>query len=471
MNNVAFLLGAGASIPAGFSKTDDITEGVRKPFRRKMGHSYRPSVVDWLIQRLYALTVEYYSARRDETKKVNYEDVYYLASQIADDQTELQNPALMPLLVRLRHELGANREYQRYCDQIQTSTLQDDLSVFCSAVCSRIADVVRNVLSQKAQGANKHLELIQAVHGADDLHLRGIGTLAHDTHVELHLLSSGVELSDGFGRPDPANDLRLWRNCFPDGKVPFVKLHGSVNWFWLKGWPDGDGPMSAIGMKDGVGIQHGDIRPVGDGPEFIHGGAYMVTGGSIVIGTFNKPAQYSRSIMLDSHYRFRRILSETTTLVVCGYSFGDKAINAHIVDWHGDDRNLVVVDFRDRFSVIRTARYAACKILVEPTTQFIQKPMEMVDPRELLEKLRTRCVQPKAGRRYVIEAVSKDWKWPLAQSHRVYMSPQAAVEAAVLCNFGLPKGKCIVECPPGPIAEFVAFPENESESKTYFWIA
>ena len=469
MSDIAFLLGAGSSIPADFSSTTAITDRIREQARRRRGQSYRPLVVDWLIQKLFDLTDEYFAARRDESKTVNYEDVYYLASQIADDPTELQNPALAPLVVRLAYELRANRDYQRECDRDPTLSDPNALYSLCGEVCSRIVDVVRDALSRESAGANEHLDLIKAVHDADDLHLQGIGTLAHDTHAEMQLRSLGVPLSDGFGVPDPANELRLWRNCFPTGCVPFLKLHGSVNWFGLKGWPDGEAPASTVGMKDGVSIEHGDIPGPGENPVEIHGGTYKVTSGSMIIGTFNKPARYSSGVMLDSHYRFRRVLSKITTLVVCGYSFGDKGINTHIAEWYGVGRRVVVIDPSDRLDVIQTARGAACRILVEPTTQFITKKMQAVQPEELLELLRSRRVQPQGGRRYVVKTASKSFMWPLALSCRLYTSPQDAVEAAVLCSPGLPIGRRIAECPV-EMAEFVAYPRNEPEDRTGFWI-
>ncbi len=63
------------------------------------------------------------------------------------------------------------------------------------------------------------------------LELRGIATLAHDTHVEKNLGSAGIKLTDGFSPPIPDDTLRIWKNQFSscDG-IPFVKLHGSINW-------------------------------------------------------------------------------------------------------------------------------------------------------------------------------------------------------------------------------------------------
>ena len=66
----------------------------------------------------------------------------------------------------------------------------------------------------------------------------------------------------------------------------------------------------------------------------------------LLIGTFNKIFDYSRGIFRDLHYRFRSTLGESDQLVVCGYSFGDKGVNAEIIEWYFAKRNrkLLIID-------------------------------------------------------------------------------------------------------------------------------
>ena len=52
--------------------------------------------------------------------------------------------------------------------------------------------------------------------------------------------------------------------------------------------------------------------------------------------------------MLDIHYRFRKILEGSETLVICGgYSFGNKALNTQLIFWHNANRprSIAVIDF------------------------------------------------------------------------------------------------------------------------------
>ena len=103
--------------------------------------------------------------------------------------------------------------------------------------------------------------------------------------------------------------------------------------------------------------------------------------------SLNKPSKYTWGLMLGIHYRFRKILEDSDTLVVCGYSFGDKAINTELIFWHNArrSRSLVVIDPRCRWDVINSARFAAATLL--ESAHFISKPLEDVKPDGFLEEL------------------------------------------------------------------------------------
>ena len=141
-----------------------------------------------------------YFLRRTDVKEVNYEDLYYLASQLTDDATELQNPALLPLIERLAREMTLWPEYSQYCDHCNSAWAMPSASVlheFCQDTCHYIEDIVTDILGRRGSSV-QHLELITAISEEADMDLTGIATLAHDTHVETHLRSKGIRLSDGF---------------------------------------------------------------------------------------------------------------------------------------------------------------------------------------------------------------------------------------------------------------------------------
>ena len=401
MKRVAFLLGAGASIPAGYSSTERLTEKIRalKGYSRWTDGNYcsgtdspetdyRTPVVRRMICWLSKQTQKYLRYR-NETKAPNYEDIYYLASQLKDDASELQNPAVLPLIRKLERKMASWSEYREYCEPFPEPRNRDwNFRHFCEETCHYIEDIVADVLRTK-ECCTKHLEIIKDISQSDDLELKGIATLAHDTHVEEYLRSEGIKFTDGFSVPTPDDTWRIWRNQFSscDG-IPFLKLHGSVNWILLELKDPSKHerlPLSEIGVRNPLNSEppntgnsiYGIREDVDDRP-------------LLLIGTFNKPAQYTRGLMLDIHYRFRKILKDTDTLVVCGYSFGDKAINTQLVFWRYAERSrsLVVIDSRCRSKVIESARYAAAELLKKKEICFIHKGMGEVEPDELLEVLK-----------------------------------------------------------------------------------
>ena len=311
MNRITFLLGAGASIPAGYSSTECLTEKILAPegyFRHTVGKycpdavppetDYTTPVVRRIIRWLFEQTQEYFQGRKNP-KKSNYEDIYYLASQLRDDATELENPAVLPLIRRLKCEMIFWSEFKKYCEVPPQNLLDLDRSVFdqfcseiCSETCHYIEDIVANVLSHNEECCTKHLGIIKAIHQADGLELKGIATLAHDTHVEKNLRRAGIKLADGCSSPIPGDPLRIWKNQFcPFDGIPFIKLHVSVDWTRLdlrelnkyKKLPTSEiEVLEPSSLKNSMYLHDRDVndRPL------------------LLIGTFNKPVEYNRGLML-----------------------------------------------------------------------------------------------------------------------------------------------------------------------------
>ena len=207
----------------------DYSRGTASP-----GTDYRTPVVHRIVDWLFKQTQEYFQNRED-SKESNYEDIYYLVSQLRDDASELQNPAVLPLILKLKREMSSWQEFKEYrevyaCRDLD-SLIDSDINQFCTETCNYIEDIVADMLKYNGNGCTKHLEIIKIIHQRDDLKLKGIATLAHDSHVERKLRCEDIKLADGFSPPIPGDSLRIWKNQFspPDG-IPFMKLHGSVNW-------------------------------------------------------------------------------------------------------------------------------------------------------------------------------------------------------------------------------------------------
>ena len=148
--------------------------------------------------------------------------------------------------------------------------------------------------------------------------------------------------------------MRYWTGVIPaSGKIPFLKLHGSVDWFRLRRRDDSE-PWydERIGMPlDG---DHHHTKALD--------GAYQTAPEGrplLLLGTFNKISDYSGGIYRDLHYAFRSSIREVERLVVCGYSFGDKGINSEILEWFYAKRGRrLIVIHPDPEALMRHARGA-----------------------------------------------------------------------------------------------------------------
>ena len=239
------LLGAGSSVSAGFPSTQNLTELVISGtgFERHTDETYVPPVgappatgtarlVAWMAQRLYAEAKCYFAHRIGRC--ANYEDLFYLAKQALDEQAgEAENPAIGAFVNRLMADAATSIDDARAQngDQITFKELLEE-------TCNYIADRVLHGLDCRPTCTN-HLQILAEACRSGQI--GGISTLCHDVHVEEFLAGRGVRLADGFSEEETG--VRYWNNAFPSRKIPFLKLHGSVDWFRFRR----DGPEISPG--------------------------------------------------------------------------------------------------------------------------------------------------------------------------------------------------------------------------------
>ena len=264
------------------------------------------------------------------------------------------------------------------------SNIPNDLTKLLKETCKYIEDVVSTSLRPTPEPMHQP-GVIKAA--CNSFKVTGIATLCHDTHVET-FLSKEVALSDGFSetssgctKDDLAVDPPGWNpdDLTSDLKTPFLKLHGSVNWFRYD-----DGTIRRI--------------PAGCNSERIKIGSdfrYSDPGGRplLLIGTFNKMSDYSLGIFRDLHWRLRSTMRNASRLVICGYSFGDKGINEELVDWVHEKkgRRFVIIDPACEDSLYANARGVIQKHWNKwknnGSIEFIHKRFECVDITELEEAI------------------------------------------------------------------------------------
>ena len=381
--NVAILLGAGASIPAGYPSTPRITDQVltgqgvtrHSSSTFEIGGDDPPTgrtLAANKMTKLIKTEIEYY-VNNILNRSVNYEDLSYTAQQIWDElMGELDDPLIFKYTKKIRTQAdfivneSANATYDRL----------DSFDSLISETCNYISDIVWRMLARDATCLS-HLNFIKHIHKSSNI--TNISTLCHDIHIETFLEQGEIPFSDGFLKPE--TDVRFWGNQFsPDGKIPFLKLHGSVNWFDFASREDAD--------EQGLGIPlHNDHHHTQQ-----RDGEYRYSSfrPAILIGTFNKIQKYSSGIFLDIYSKFRETLRKTDKLVICGYSFGDKGINSELLRWFYEQQNRQFIVIHPNPTKLRTgARPAIQKMLQGHDPIFITGLIENINMNRLTDALDT----------------------------------------------------------------------------------
>ena len=389
------LLGAGSSQAAFFPSTLDLTQHVESGIgvTKTLGSSEyaidstglnktldsRVLPVVRLIQKVKSKAVKYYEDYKeyDRASSINYEELYYLIKQAFDDYTgELENPAI--------HKFTRNLEKQasELLDGNSGDRFEKGLKLEIHELCHEALNYVVSVIWKRLVNHNPNIKLLShlntLVSACKSGEVNCIATLCHDTHVERVLTDHGVHLTDGFA--DYKAGFRRWQGWHDiyssTDEIPFLKLHGSVNWF---SYGSGYNETIAIPFKDRQRM----ISPK-DQILYAH-----TDGPLLLIGTFNKMSEYSSRLFSDIHCRFRQALNWSDRLVVCGYSFGDKKINEVIIDWvfRNSSHRLVVIH-PDPQQLIKHARFAIQQNIGEwerdKSIVYIEKLFQDIDQSDLL---------------------------------------------------------------------------------------
>jgi hypothetical protein len=63
----------------------------------------------------------------------------------------------------------------------------------------------------------------------------------------------------------------------------------------------------------------------------------------ILIGTYNKLAEYIKTIFLELFYLFYKNIYLHNRIVIIGYSFGDKGVNEKLFNWVLQENNKMII--------------------------------------------------------------------------------------------------------------------------------
>ncbi len=289
------LLGSGISIPAGMPGVTALTQQVisGQNVVRYAGSflvldAAAPNESDLvrddevilrLVRALAERASDFYG-RYAQAREIDYEELAFLTTQLADCVLEYENPALAPLLRELRDELHLP----------QAKAVVDIASAATDYILGSLWSILRRPPIRL-----DHLDTLIAYCRAQPDGV-ALVTLNHDTVLEQALRRAGLAFTDGFEEEpvhQPADELRSWSDSFPE-PVRLLKLHGSVNWYRI--WID---DRQVVVRSDAADPYH-----LGERFDFPADAR-----GQFLAGTFNKALAYSSPVYADEHARFHEWLA------------------------------------------------------------------------------------------------------------------------------------------------------------------
>lgn len=381
-HNIALLIGAGLSCAVGMPSTREITEQILsgKNVVRLSGTIFvieadpvRRAELEYITNhysigiRHIGIFLEYLKNYLDSyynpnTHLTNYEDIYYLVTQIHDYLSgEYYNPIIKPFYSKLDSYMQ-----DHLADNWRNGT--ESLNFVYGSISYINCIVAQMILGKEPDNLDK-LSFLRNCCKDSQFKNVDIFTLNHDTVLENCLKQNHIEFADGFGEPEGLGKLeeqaRYWNpellKC--DRRVRFYKLHGSINWFRFyrtnkESWSNPPPPseLTCPNLSQYISKYEGSFPRIGIpiGWDYWHIkdsiGEYQIPKDGLpllLVGTHNKILDYvDDPIFLDLHYIFYNSLKNTQRLVVTGYSFGDKAINTRIAEWmlFSQNNRLVIID-------------------------------------------------------------------------------------------------------------------------------
>jgi len=328
---IILILGSGISFPTGLPCAKKITDSILSDewqscsdeiFRPgpEPNQHFRADNLAPRLQQFLKLIKEYADAyySNKHRPEANYEDLYYLAQQIEDEELgEIHNPAILPFVAEIKNKTVALCGREQY--GIKDLTFRE----LGWKACTFIECALMHLLgtTKKPEG----MDLIRELALSPEVDVLDIFTLNHDTLVEKFLSLNSIQYADGFGLPD--GDVRFLNPSTYDKniKVRLFKLHGSINWFWFRRHEDNIF-IDEYGIPINNDIWHCK-NAKGEDLDNLLGGPRLL------IGTYNKIPNYGYGIFSEVHLRFQSILAERDLMVMSGYGWNDRGISLRLREW------------------------------------------------------------------------------------------------------------------------------------------
>lgn len=205
---------------------------------------------------------------------------------------------------------ASSRFETRFTEAVRQVVSGSEGKLFKSTADAMIQRLVEMVWITDVGKINYLIPLLQYIKDSKST----IVTLNYDNTLELAGQVMGVDIDTGFDTWSKSGEF-----SFGDGKIPLIKLHGSIDWALSDGSTTKEKPLpyQIIQKVDPNAKNLGDFRP------------------AVVFGGKNKLT--AKGPFLSLLQSFEEQLLKSETLSVIGYSFRDEHVNEFITSWFNGD--------------------------------------------------------------------------------------------------------------------------------------
>jgi hypothetical protein len=291
-----------------------------------------------LMQELAGRIAEFYNNRGNPVgcvvRHVNYEDIGFVADAIAGTLSrERDDPAVAPLIeVLLQATVWGRQELLEAADD----------------TVNYLRDVMHGALCELSARAGHLRAVMDACNDASEA--VAIYTLNHDCLIERALEQCRIEYDDLMRVEGDRRVFLPLAAPKAGARAILYKLHGSVNWRRFRRLEDSEDWFSEwIGDERAIS---GDLHDNGIAWRSLERPLFL-------LGRFNKELDYLTPPFFDLLGAFTQSLRQRDRVFVSGYGFGDKAVNAMLIEWvySARGKRLIVLHEREE-DLVDGARWA-----------------------------------------------------------------------------------------------------------------
>jgi hypothetical protein len=313
-NKISLLIGSGISIKVGCPSVDKLTEIILKAGFERVHTQYfisspkndrECSEIQDFINFIHTDLLKIYHY-------VNYEDIYYTILNLSLEENGYFKDAAYHYL-----NIEYKKNFKEKVFYNYKEILEESLELINSAICENLILQNPNL---------DYLELIvKTITNFNNYHFN-IFTLNYDLILESLLEKYSLDYCDGF---EPQNGRMIFNNALfeNDNSINFIKLHGSINWYFTN-------------IDSKIVVEKSQ-----QGHKMLTPSSFTIPERKILIGTYNKSNYYVSFFFNNLFSKFLKELNNSEKLLAVGFGFKDDILTQNIFNWLSENksRKLVVV--------------------------------------------------------------------------------------------------------------------------------